>query len=41
MAGGGESVTEMNKGDTHDFRSLFSSSERDFLIRSNGDQVLD
>ncbi|KAF2286668.1 hypothetical protein GH714_023413 [Hevea brasiliensis] len=29
----------MANGDSHDFASLLSSSERDFLIRNNGDQV--
>ena len=42
MAGGGEeNVTEIVINDeAHDFRSLLSSSERDFLVRNNGDQVL-
>ena len=42
MAGGGEeNVTEIVINDeVHDFRSLLSSSERDFLVRNNGDQVL-
>ncbi|XP_062159040.1 probable nucleoredoxin 1 [Alnus glutinosa] len=39
MAGGEESVTQINNGDVLDFRSLLSSSERDFLVRNNGDQV--
>ncbi|KAF3963089.1 hypothetical protein ACB098_03G147300 [Castanea mollissima] len=41
MAGGGEeNVTEIVINDeAHDFRSLLSSSERDFLVRNNGDQV--
>ncbi|XP_059633716.1 probable nucleoredoxin 1 [Cornus florida] len=29
----------MNGGDSHDLQSLLSSSEKDFLIRNNGDQV--
>ncbi|GLT86453.1 hypothetical protein SLE2022_045930 [Rubroshorea leprosula] len=31
--------SESIEGDSHDFRSLLSSSERDFLIRNTGDQV--
>ncbi|KAF5741073.1 putative nucleoredoxin [Tripterygium wilfordii] len=30
---------EMVNGDAHDFQSLLSSPERDFLVRTNGDQV--
>ena len=42
MAGGGEeNVTEIVINDeAHDLSSLLSSSERDFLVRNNGDQVL-
>lgn len=29
----------MNGANSHDIQSLLSSSARDFLIRSNGDQV--
>lgn len=41
MAGGEESVAQINNGDVLDFRSLLSSSERDFLVRNNGDQVFE
>ncbi|KAE8023470.1 hypothetical protein FH972_009160 [Carpinus fangiana] len=39
MAGGEQIVTQFNDGDALDCRSLLSSSERDFLVRNNGDQV--
>ncbi|KAK0573408.1 hypothetical protein LWI29_007658 [Acer saccharum] len=29
----------INDGDSHDIHSLLSSSERDFLVGNNGDQV--
>ncbi|EEF37007.1 nucleoredoxin, putative [Ricinus communis] len=32
-------MAEMVNGDYHDFVSLLSSSDRDYLIRNNGDQV--
>ncbi|GAB4839790.1 hypothetical protein Ancab_020500 [Ancistrocladus abbreviatus] len=32
-------MSEENKGQTFDLVSLFSSEERDFLVRNNGDQV--
>ncbi|KDP26595.1 hypothetical protein JCGZ_17753 [Jatropha curcas] len=32
-------MAEMANGDSHDFRSLLSSSDCDYLIRNNGDQV--
>ena len=39
--GGEENVTETVINDeAHDFSSLLSSSERDFLVRNTGDQVL-
>jgi hypothetical protein len=41
MAGGEQIVTQINDGDALDCRSLLSSSERDFLVRNNGDQVFD
>ena len=42
MAGGGEeNITEIVINDeAHDFGSLLSSFERDFLVYNNGDQVL-
>ena len=42
MVGGGEeNVTEIVINDeAHDLSPLLSSSERDFLVRNNGDQVL-
>ena len=42
MAGGGEeNITEIVINDeAHDFSSLLSSFERDFLVYNNGDQVL-
>ncbi|XP_059447905.1 probable nucleoredoxin 1 [Corylus avellana] len=39
MAGGEQSMTQINDGDALDFLSLLSSSGRDFLVRNNGDQV--
>ncbi|KAH7570291.1 hypothetical protein ACOSP7_018341 [Xanthoceras sorbifolium] len=40
MADGESSVSQtINGGDSHDIQSLLSSSERDFLVRNNGDQV--
>lgn len=33
--------TETTNGGAHDFRSLLSGEERDFLVRNNGDQVFD
>ncbi|KAH7511063.1 hypothetical protein FEM48_ZijujUnG0051600 [Ziziphus jujuba var. spinosa] len=32
-------MADMSETTTHDFQSLFSSVERDFLVRNNGDQV--
>ncbi|XP_022776105.1 probable nucleoredoxin 1 [Durio zibethinus] len=32
-------VVETINGDCHEFKSLLSSSDRDFLVRNNGDQV--
>ena len=42
MAGGGEeNIIEIVINDeAHDFGSLLSSFERDFLVYNNGDQVL-
>ncbi|KAK4842012.1 hypothetical protein QYF36_014231 [Acer negundo] len=40
MADGKRSVSQtIDGGDSHDIQSLLSSSERDFLVRNNGDQV--
>ncbi|XVE92417.1 hypothetical protein REPUB_Repub01dG0095200 [Reevesia pubescens] len=33
------SFVETINGDCHDFKSILSSSDRDFLVRNNGDQV--
>lgn len=41
MADGEASVTVSTNGGPHDFRSLLSGEDRDFLIRNNGDQVFD
>ncbi|XVF84289.1 hypothetical protein PTKIN_Ptkin17bG0025100 [Pterospermum kingtungense] len=34
-----DNVVETINGDCHDFKSLLSASDRDFLVRNNGDQV--
>ena len=40
-SGGEENITEIVINDeAHNFSSLLSSFERDFLVRNNGDQVL-
>ncbi|XP_022735436.1 probable nucleoredoxin 1 [Durio zibethinus] len=39
MAEAENNVAETINGDCHDFKSLLSSSDRDFLVRNNGDQV--
>ncbi|KAF5449897.1 hypothetical protein F2P56_030298 [Juglans regia] len=39
MADAEASVTETTNGGPHDFRSLLSGEDRDFLVRNNGDQV--
>ncbi|KAI9168654.1 hypothetical protein LWI28_000049 [Acer negundo] len=40
MTDGESSVAQtINGGDAHDIQSILSSSERDFLVRNNGDQV--
>lgn len=33
-------VVETVDGDCHDFKSLVSSSDRDFLVRNNGEKVI-
>ncbi|XVF84288.1 hypothetical protein PTKIN_Ptkin17bG0025000 [Pterospermum kingtungense] len=39
MAEAENNVVETINGDCHDFKSLLSASDRDFLVRNNGDQV--
>ncbi|KAK6252533.1 hypothetical protein QUC31_014253 [Theobroma cacao] len=39
MAEAESNVVETINGDCHDFQSLLSSSNRDFLVRNNGDRV--
>ncbi|KAI5352327.1 hypothetical protein L3X38_005218 [Prunus dulcis] len=34
-----QNVVELVNSEPHDFRSLLSSSQRDFLVRNNGDQI--
>lgn len=40
MAESSNNVVETINRDCHDFKSLLSSSDRDFLVRNNGDQVI-
>lgn len=39
MANAEDNTVQVTEGDTHDFGSLLSSTDRDFLIRNNGDHV--
>lgn len=39
MSDSEQNVAELVNSEPHDFRSLLSSSGRDFLVRNNGDQV--
>ncbi|XWS63664.1 hypothetical protein CRYUN_Cryun06bG0120700 [Craigia yunnanensis] len=39
MAEAENNVVEPINGDCHDFNSLLSTSDRDFVVRNNGDQV--
>ncbi|XWS69014.1 hypothetical protein CRYUN_Cryun04dG0143300 [Craigia yunnanensis] len=39
MAEAENNVVETINGDYHDFKSILSTSDRDFLVRNNGDQV--
>ncbi|XWS63667.1 hypothetical protein CRYUN_Cryun06bG0121100 [Craigia yunnanensis] len=39
MAEAENNVVETINGDCHDFKSLLSTSDRDFVVRNNGDQV--
>ncbi|GKV22885.1 hypothetical protein SLEP1_g32702 [Rubroshorea leprosula] len=39
MADVGTSALEAVKGGPHDFRSLLSSSKRNFLVRNSGNQL--
>ena len=39
MAIAEDSIAQITESETLDFRSLLSSTERDYLIRNNGDHV--